>query len=250
MLLFRPDASQAEWSRQAIELAERHGWGEESLAGMAYAQLGIVLLYQGRLDEAEPWLERAERTLRTEVEPAAGMSLRYARAVLELARGRYQEALAAFRDAKKLAAALVGPHTCVTSMRSRMLQTLVRLGQTGRAGQALAELGEDERASARDADRDGGTAAGPATTRRQRRTPLGPSWTARSPESAGYGWYGTAAGGTEPATRWATRPRPGVPSSGPWISPGRAACSLPFLLDPVPALLERHGRGRARPTRP
>lgn len=33
-------------------------------------------------------------------------------------------------------------------MRSRMLQTLVRLGQTGRAEQALAELGEDERASA------------------------------------------------------------------------------------------------------
>ena len=148
MLLFRPDTSRAEWSRQAIELAERHGWGEESLAGMAYAQLGIVMLYQGRLDEAEPWLERAERTLRTEVEPAAGMSLRYARAVLELARGRYQEALAAFRGAEKLAATLVRPHTCVTSMRSRMLQTLVRLGQTGRAGQALAELGEDERASA------------------------------------------------------------------------------------------------------
>jgi LuxR family maltose regulon positive regulatory protein len=36
----------------------------------------------------------------------------------------------------------------VTSMRSRMLQTLVRLGQTERAEQALAELGEDERASA------------------------------------------------------------------------------------------------------
>ena len=121
MLLFRPDASQAEWSRQAIELAERHGWGEESLAGMAYAQLGIMLLYQGRLDEAEPWLERAERTLRTEVEPAAGMSLRYARAVLELACGRPQEALTAFRGAEKLAATLVGPHACVTSMRSRML---------------------------------------------------------------------------------------------------------------------------------
>src|SRR5208282_1771381 len=148
MLLFRPDASQAEWSRQAIELAERHGWGEESLAGMAYAQLGMVMLYQGRLDEAEPWLERAERTLRAEVEPAAGMSLRYARAVLELARGRYQEALAAFRGAEKLAVTLVRPHTSVTSMRSRMLQTLVRLDQTGRAEQVLAELGEDERASA------------------------------------------------------------------------------------------------------
>jgi len=138
MLLFRPDASQAEWSRQAIELAERHGWGEESLAGMAYAQLGMVMLYQGRLDEAEPCLERAERTLRAEVEPAAGMSLRYARAVLELARGRYQEALAAFRGAEKLAVTLVRPHTSVTSMRSRMLQTLVRLDQTGRAEQVLA----------------------------------------------------------------------------------------------------------------
>ena len=148
MLLFRPDASQAERSRQAIELAERHGWGEEPLAGVAYAQLGTELLYRGRLEEAEPWLERAEQTLRAEAEPAAGMSLRHARAVLDLARGRYPEALAAFRAAETLAATLAAPHTCVTSMRSRMLQTLVRLGQTGRAEQALAELGEDERASA------------------------------------------------------------------------------------------------------
>jgi LuxR family transcriptional regulator, maltose regulon positive regulatory protein len=148
MLLFQPDTSQAESSQQAIELAERHGWGEEPLAGMAYAQLGIVLLYQGRLDEAEPWLERAERTLHTEMEPATGMSLRYARAVIELARGRYQEALTAFGGAEKLANTLVRPHPLVTSMRSRMLQTLARLGQTERAEQALAELSADERASA------------------------------------------------------------------------------------------------------
>ena len=148
MLLFRPDVLQAERSWQAVELAERHGWGEEPLAGMAYAQLGVVLLYQGRLAEAEPWLERAERTLRAEVEPAAGMSLRYARALLELARGRYQEALAAFRAAETLAATLAGPHTWATPMRSAMLAMLARLGQTGRAEQALAGLGEDERASA------------------------------------------------------------------------------------------------------
>src|SRR4029077_12763242 len=76
-------------------------------------------------------------------------SLRYARAVLELARGRDQEALAAFQDAEKIAAAFAGPHTFVTSMRSRMLQALVRLGQTGHAEQALAELAEDERSSAK-----------------------------------------------------------------------------------------------------
>jgi LuxR family transcriptional regulator, maltose regulon positive regulatory protein len=148
MLLFRPAVLQTERSRQAIELAERHGWTEEPLAGVAYTQLGLAMLYQGRLEEAEPWLERAERTLRAEVEPAAGMSLRYARAVLEVARGRYQEALAAFRGAGKLAAALVTPHTSVTSMRPRLVQTLVRMDQTERAERFVAELSEDERASA------------------------------------------------------------------------------------------------------
>jgi LuxR family maltose regulon positive regulatory protein len=144
MLLFRPDRSRPEWSRQAIELAERHGWAEESLAGMAYAQLGIVALLRGRLDEAELWLERAERTLRTEVEPAAGMSLHCARAVLDLARGRPQEALLAFGAAEKLATTLAGPASFVTSMRSRMLDTLAHSGETGRAERALAELREEE----------------------------------------------------------------------------------------------------------
>ena len=128
MLLFRPDELQPTRAWQAVQLAERHGWGEEPLAGMAYAVLGGVLLYQGRLADAEPWLEHAERTLRTEVEPAAGMSLRYARAVLEMARGRYAQALAGFGAADKLAAELVRPHAIVTSMRARMVQALVRAG--------------------------------------------------------------------------------------------------------------------------
>jgi LuxR family maltose regulon positive regulatory protein len=140
MLLFRPDASRPEWSRQAIELAERHGWAEEPLAGVAYAQLSIEMLYQGRPDEAEPWLERAERTLRTEVEPAAGMSLRYARAVLELARGRHQEALAAFKDAEELATSLVTAHTPVTWMRSWMLRALDLLPPAGPKGIVAVEM--------------------------------------------------------------------------------------------------------------
>ena len=243
MLLVRPDASQAEWSRQAIELAERHGWGEESLAGMAYAQLGIVLLYQGRLDEAEPWLERAERTLRAEVEPAAGMSLRYARAVLELARGRYQEALTAFRGAEKLAATLVRPHTCVTSMRSRMLQTLVRLGQTGRAEQVFAELGEDERASAemrtavaalRLASDDPQAAAdalapvldGSVSGVRRVRMVTTLLLEARARD---------ALGDRAAAGRVLERALDITASNG---------IVLPFLLDPAPALLERHRRYR------
>ena len=244
LLLFRPDAARAQCSRQAIELAERHGWGEEPLAGMAYAQLGIVALYQGQLDEAEPWLERAERTLRAAVEPAAGMSLRYARAVLELARGRHQEALEAFRVAEELAATLAGPHPLVTSMRSRMLRTLIRVGQTGHAEQALAELGQDQRASA---DMRGAMAAlllarsdpraaadvltpaldGPVSAIRPVRMVTTLLLAAQARDALGDQ---DAAGGLLERALDITE------STG---------IVLPFQLDPVPALLERHGQGRS-----
>jgi LuxR family transcriptional regulator, maltose regulon positive regulatory protein len=93
MLLFRPGLSQAEWSWQAIELAEQHGWGEEPLAGMAYAQVSFVLLYQGRLDEAEPWLERAEQALAELGEDErASAEMRTAAAALRLATGDPQGA--------------------------------------------------------------------------------------------------------------------------------------------------------------
>ena len=65
----------AQRSRQAIELAGRHGWTEEPVAGVAYLALGMAMVAQGRLEEAERSLEQAERTLRAEVEPAAGMRL-------------------------------------------------------------------------------------------------------------------------------------------------------------------------------
>jgi len=247
MLLFRPDVSPAEWSRQAIELAERHGWAEEPLAGVAYAQLGIVMLFAGRLDEAEPKLERAERTLRTEVEPAAGMSLRYARAVLELARGRYQEALAAFGAAEKLAKVLIGPHTHVMSLRSRMLQTLVRLGQTGRAEQALAELDEDERASAE--MRIAAAALRLATGDPQAATDaLAP--VLDGPVSGALRVQMVTALLLEARARDALGDRD---AAGRVLERALAVTEsnsilLPFLLDPVPTLLEQHGRsGTAHP---
>ena len=65
-------ARAAERSRQAIELAEQHGWTDEPAAGTAYVVLGAVLVWQGRPEEAEPWVQRAERTVRAEAEPAAG----------------------------------------------------------------------------------------------------------------------------------------------------------------------------------
>jgi LuxR family maltose regulon positive regulatory protein len=90
-------------------------------------------------------VQRAERTVRAEAEPQAGVGARYVRGVLELAHGRDADALAAFQAAERLAGPLAAPNLNVTAMRSFLVQTLVRLGETERAEQAIAGLGEQER---------------------------------------------------------------------------------------------------------
>jgi LuxR family maltose regulon positive regulatory protein len=240
-MLFRPDGLQATRVGQAVELAERHDWGEKPLAGIVCTALGGAMLYQGRLADAEPWLERAERTLRTEVEPAAGMSLRYARAVLEMARGRYPQALAAFEAADTLAAELVRPNTRVTSMRSRMVQALARAGQAGRAAAVLAGLDEDERASA------------------EMRTAAAALHLARGNPQAAADVLAPVLDGSVPGVRQARMTTALVQEAaarealGDRAAAGRAleraldiaestGIILPFLLDPAPAQLERHRR--------
>ncbi len=142
---YRSFAQAAERSRQAIELARRHGWTDEPTAGTAYVMLGAALAWQGRAEEAEPWVQRAERTVRAETELAAGAVVHHVRGVLELVRGRYQDALTAFRAAERLAGNLAAPHLLVPPTRGLLLHLLVRLGEIERAEQALAELGEPDR---------------------------------------------------------------------------------------------------------
>jgi LuxR family transcriptional regulator, maltose regulon positive regulatory protein len=135
----------AEHSSQAIELAERHGWTDETAAGVAYVALGGALAWQGRLDEAEAWLQRAELTIRPEAEAVAALAVQYIRGQLELARGRATDALAAFRAAERLAGHLAAPHPLARPVRAWLLHALVRLGETERAEQVLSGLGEQER---------------------------------------------------------------------------------------------------------
>jgi LuxR family transcriptional regulator, maltose regulon positive regulatory protein len=128
----------AERGTRAVELARRNGWTDEPPAGMAYFILGAGLAWQGRPEEAEPWIQQAERTIRAEAEPAARVGVCYIRGFLELARGHDAGALAAFRAAERLAGLLATPSPLVTAMRAFQLQTLVRLGDTEAAEQALA----------------------------------------------------------------------------------------------------------------
>jgi LuxR family transcriptional regulator, maltose regulon positive regulatory protein len=134
--------------RQAVELAQRHGWGQDQAAGVAYTILAAAAVTWGRLEEAEPWLDRAGQTLRAEAEPDPGMVLYLVRGQLELARGRPEQALNALQAAERLAGTLVTPHILTPQIRAQLLIVLVRLGQTGRAEAALAELDARERHSA------------------------------------------------------------------------------------------------------
>jgi LuxR family transcriptional regulator, maltose regulon positive regulatory protein len=144
---FRSFALAVERGMQAAELAERHGWTGEPAAGWASVGVARVLIWQGRLEEAEPWIQRAEHTLRAEAEPAAGLLIRAMRGLLEMARGGDADALAAFRAADQLAARLAEPNPIVHRNRSYLVQTLVRLGETERAEQALAALADQDRDS-------------------------------------------------------------------------------------------------------
>jgi LuxR family maltose regulon positive regulatory protein len=132
---------------RAVELADRHGWTDDPAAGIASAVVGAVLAWQAKPEEAEPWVQRAERALRAEAEPAATLAVRTIRGMLELARSRDADALAAFEAADRLAGRLAGPNHMVLPNRSLLVQTLVRLGETERAEKTLAELDDQERNS-------------------------------------------------------------------------------------------------------
>jgi len=135
----------AERVRQAVELAERHGWTDDPAAGIAYMAVVVVLVRQGQPDEAEPWVQRAERTLTAETQPAAVLAIRLLRGTLELERDRNAAALAAFEAGEPLARRLSGQHYFVARIRALLVQSLIRLGQAERAEQFLAGLGDQDR---------------------------------------------------------------------------------------------------------
>jgi LuxR family transcriptional regulator, maltose regulon positive regulatory protein len=158
--IIRSIARAAERARQAIELAERHSWTDEPTAGTAYVMLGGALVWQWRPEEADPWVQRAERTVRAEAERAEAMAVYFFHGLLKVARGRDADALAAFRAAERVAGNLAVPHYLALPTQAWLLEALVRLGETERAEQALADLGEQCRTAGYPHSR-GGAAARP-----------------------------------------------------------------------------------------
>jgi LuxR family transcriptional regulator, maltose regulon positive regulatory protein len=144
-VLSRSIAAQIDYGRQAVDLARRHGWTDDPAFGVACAMLGAMLATQGRPDEAEPWIQRAERSVRSETELAASLQIRYVRGMLEQAQGRDTEAIAAFQAVEPLARQVASPQYVLPRARARQVQSLVRLGQLRHARQVLDGLGGQDR---------------------------------------------------------------------------------------------------------
>jgi len=145
--LFQSYTWAARTSRQVVELADQHGWGEDPITAVAYTILAGTLIAQGRMDEVEPWFARAERALNTYPAPIVDTYLHYARGMYALARGEDEDALADFRLAEQAAGALNLPYAFAVPMRVHQLQARVRLGEEELVEKTLNELDPRERES-------------------------------------------------------------------------------------------------------
>ena len=134
-----------ELSEEAVRIADAHGWGEDPVIVTGLATGAMALLWLGRFDEVERWLERADRTLHPEGEPGTELIVHHARGVLRLAQGRFDEALEAFCAAERMQSLLADRHPFALRTRARLLQTQVGTGQREAAQSAIAEIGDAER---------------------------------------------------------------------------------------------------------
>ena len=125
-------------SEDAVTIAEEHGWATNRIVAPALAASAGALAWLGRIDEAELWLERMDRT-----RPAAGELdvepvLHYACGFVRLGQGRFQEALTDFRAAETTRPMLAREHVLPAELRAWIAQAQLLMGDTEAARAALA----------------------------------------------------------------------------------------------------------------
>ena len=135
-----PFATTRRRCREAIALAEQHGWGAEPVIAPALVNLAGALIWAGEFDEADRWLRRAARALETDTGPLIRLLLHLGTGMLLSGRRRQREALAEYSAAEHLQAQLEGSHTLMRQLTSWRLATQARLGQLSEAQASLAAL--------------------------------------------------------------------------------------------------------------
>ena len=130
---------------QALGFLERYGWLSEPIAPMVLATIGAIDALQGRFDEAQPWLDRAEDGLRPDAEPSKVILVRYCQGLQGLGAGRTSEALGALAEAQRLQSQLVAPDPLAVAARALRVQSLAALGDAAAARTVLETASAPER---------------------------------------------------------------------------------------------------------
>jgi LuxR family maltose regulon positive regulatory protein len=135
-----PFATTRRRCREAIALAEQHGWGAEPVIAPALVNLAGALIWAGEFDEGDHWLRRAARALETDSGPLIRLLLHMGTGQLLSGRRRQREALAEYSAAEHLQDQLEGSHALMRQLTSWRLATQARLGQLSEARASLAAL--------------------------------------------------------------------------------------------------------------
>jgi LuxR family maltose regulon positive regulatory protein len=128
--------------REAIAIAEAHGWVTDPIACTALATMASTDTAQGRFDEARRWMDRAEQSMRAELAPATALLVHFVLGELHAGEGRLREALVEFGEAAKLQDLLATAHALTGLARVSIAQTQLRMGDVTGARATVARLTE------------------------------------------------------------------------------------------------------------
>jgi LuxR family maltose regulon positive regulatory protein len=136
-------------TQDAVAIAEANGWDEQPVIAAALTVGGEVLTWLGRFDEAEGWLDRADRAQgppgASGADAGTELAIHHARGLLRLGQGRVDEAFEAFRTAERIRTVLPADHLLTIEARGRTLEAQARMGEAGVAARTLAEMNQAER---------------------------------------------------------------------------------------------------------
>jgi LuxR family maltose regulon positive regulatory protein len=134
-------------SLAAIAIAEANGWAADPIACTALASLALADAAQGRFEEGQQWLERAEHAMRAELDPASALLVHFVRGELRAGEGRFADALEEYRAAERLQDVLATPHALTGPARVSIALTQLRMGDVTGARATVTSLTDRDHAS-------------------------------------------------------------------------------------------------------
>jgi LuxR family maltose regulon positive regulatory protein len=126
-----------ERGRQAVALAERHGWDDRPILAPALGAVAALTIWTGEFDEAERWLRRAWEVAEPQIDPAAAVLLHLVTGMLHVGRGQQQAALDEFEAAVNAQSLLTGVHALAPLSAGWLAATQARLGMPDEARATL-----------------------------------------------------------------------------------------------------------------